>query len=35
MAQNLIRLAPGNASLRQKRKAAGWNDDFLASLIAQ
>jgi predicted transposase YbfD/YdcC len=35
MAQNLIRLAPGNASPRQKRKAAGWNDDFLASLIAQ
>ena len=35
MAQNLIRLAPGTASLRQKRKAAGWDDDFLASLIAQ
>src|SRR6185437_4917233 len=35
MAQNLIRLAPGKISLRQKRKAAGWDDDFLASLIAQ
>lgn len=34
MAQNLIRLAPGKASLRQKRMAAGWDDDFLASLIA-
>ena len=34
MAQNLIRLAPGKASLRQKRKAAGWDDDFLASLIS-
>jgi len=33
MAQNLIRLAPGKASLRLKRKNAGWNDDFLASLI--
>lgn len=35
MAHNLVRLAPGKASLRQKRKAAGWDDDFLASLIAQ
>jgi predicted transposase YbfD/YdcC len=35
MAQNLVRLAPGKASLRQKRKAAGWDDDFLASLIAK
>ena len=35
MAQNLIRLAPGKVSLRQKRKAAGWDDDFLASLIAR
>ena len=34
MAQNLVRLAPGKASLRQKRKAAGWDDDFLASLIS-
>ena len=35
MAQNLIRLAPGKTSLRQKRKAAGWDDDFLAKLIAR
>jgi predicted transposase YbfD/YdcC len=33
MAHNLIRLAPGKTSLRQKRMAAGWDDDFLASLI--
>lgn len=33
MAQNLITLAPGKSSLRQKRMAAGWDDDFLASLI--
>jgi len=35
MAQNLIRLAPGKASLRLKRKTAGWDDDFLASMISQ
>jgi predicted transposase YbfD/YdcC len=35
MAQNLIRLAPGKASLRLKRKTAGWDDDFLASLISR
>lgn len=35
MAHNLVRLAPGKASLRQKRMAAGWDDDFLASLITQ
>lgn len=35
MAQNLIRNAPGKESLRQKRKAAGWDDDFLAALISQ
>jgi predicted transposase YbfD/YdcC len=33
MAHNLIRTAPGNASLRLKRKTAGWDDDFLAQLI--
>lgn len=33
MAQNLIRLAPGKASMRLKRKTAGWDDDFLASLL--
>lgn len=35
MAHNLIRMAPGNASVRLKRKTAGWDDDFLASLIAR
>jgi predicted transposase YbfD/YdcC len=35
MAHNLVRQAPGNASLRQKRMAAGWDDDFLASLITR
>jgi predicted transposase YbfD/YdcC len=35
MAQNLIRQAPGKASLRQKRMAAGWDDDFLASLVTR
>ena len=34
MAQNLLRNAPGKSSLRSRRKAAGWDDDFLASLIA-
>jgi predicted transposase YbfD/YdcC len=33
MAQNLIRQAPGKQSLRLRRKAAGWDDDYLASLI--
>jgi predicted transposase YbfD/YdcC len=33
MAHNLVRLAPGKASLRLKRKTAGWDDNFLASLI--
>ena len=33
MAHNLVRLAPGKASLRLKRKTAGWDDDFLASLV--
>jgi predicted transposase YbfD/YdcC len=34
MAHNLIRNAPGKASLRLKRKTAGWDDDFLARLVA-
>jgi predicted transposase YbfD/YdcC len=34
MAQNLLRNAPGKSSLRSRRKAAGWDDDFLANLIA-
>jgi predicted transposase YbfD/YdcC len=35
IAHNLIRKAPGKGSLRLKRKAAGWDDDFLASLLAR
>lgn len=35
MAHNLVRLAPGKASLRQKRVGASWNDDFLTSLITR
>jgi predicted transposase YbfD/YdcC len=35
MAHNLIRKAPGKGSLRLKRKAAGWDDDFLVSLVAR
>jgi hypothetical protein len=35
MALNLIRRAPGKDSLRLKRKVAAWDDDFLASIIAQ
>jgi predicted transposase YbfD/YdcC len=34
MANNLIRKAPGKDSLRLRRKTAGWDDDYLASLIA-
>ena len=34
MAHNLTRRAPGKDSLRLKRKTAGWDDDFLASLVA-
>jgi len=33
MAQNLMRLAPEKISMRQKRRAASWDDDFLASLV--
>ena len=35
MAQNLLRSAPGRSSLRSRRKAAGWDDDFLASLVVR
>ena len=34
MAQNLLRNAPGKSSMRSRRKAAGWDDNFLASLVA-
>lgn len=33
MVHNLIRKAPGKDSLRLRRKTAGWDDDFLASMI--
>ena len=33
MAHNLIRKAPGKDLLRLKRKTAGWDDDFLESLL--
>jgi predicted transposase YbfD/YdcC len=33
MAHNLIRKTPGKSSLRSWRKAAGWDDAFLASLV--
>ena len=33
MAQNLIRRAPGKTSLRLRRKTAGWDDAYLASLL--
>jgi hypothetical protein len=35
MALNLNRKAPGKVSLRLKRKTAGWDDGFLAQLIAR
>jgi predicted transposase YbfD/YdcC len=33
MALNLLRRAPGKNLLRGRRKAAGWDDEFLASLV--
>jgi predicted transposase YbfD/YdcC len=33
MAINLLRRPPGKQSLRGRRKAAGWDDEFLASLV--
>ena len=33
MAHNLLRNASGKNSLRSRRKAAAWDDDFLASLL--
>ena len=35
MAQNLLRRPSDKHSLRARRKAAGWDDDFLASLVAR
>ena len=34
MAQNLYRKAPGKDSLRLRRHTAGWDDNYLVSLIA-
>jgi len=34
MAQNLYRRPKGKDSLPLRRKTAGWDDDFLASLVA-
>jgi len=33
MAHNLLRKAPGKQSLRLRRKAAAWDDDFLVNPI--
>jgi predicted transposase YbfD/YdcC len=33
IAHNLLRKAPGKSSLRSRRKAAAWDDDFLAALV--
>ena len=33
MAQNLIRQASGKESVRLRRKAAAWDDDYLASPV--
>jgi predicted transposase YbfD/YdcC len=33
MAHNLLRKASAKSSMRSRRKAAGWDDDFLASLV--
>jgi predicted transposase YbfD/YdcC len=35
MALNLVRAAPGPASLKARRKAAAWNDDYLRALITR
>jgi hypothetical protein len=34
IAYNLTRNAPGKDSIRLRRKTAGWDDEYLASLIA-
>lgn len=35
MAMNLIRTAPGKDSLKVRRKAAGWNQDYLRAIITR
>jgi len=34
MALNLLRRAKDKLSIRARRKAAAWDDDFLAGLVA-
>ena len=34
MAHNLARQAPGKMSIRARRKAAAWDDEYLISLAA-
>ena len=34
LALNIVRQHPDKASIKGKRKRAGWNDDFLLSLFA-
>jgi len=34
IAYNLTRKAPGKDSIRLRRKTAGWDDEYLASIIA-
>jgi predicted transposase YbfD/YdcC len=34
IAYNLTRKAPGKDSIRLHRKTAGWDDEYLASLVA-
>ena len=35
MAMNLLRAAPGKDSIKVRRKAAGWNQDYLRAIITQ
>ena len=35
MAMNLIRAAPGKHSLKTRRKTAGWDQNYLKTIITQ
>ena len=35
MTMNLIRAAPGNDRIKTKRKAAGWDQEYLKTIITQ
>jgi len=35
LALNLAKLEPSKGSMRGKLKQAGWNNDFLATILAQ